>query len=101
MAEASNTEYAAASQTVVNLYRGNVDVTDPSDRNPEARLISIMGWTVLLLHIVGAPPKIDPTAAMLIQQHQPDIVVFGHSHRSAVTQHNGVLYINPGSAGAS
>ena len=83
-----------------NLHcRGNVDVGDPTDHNPKARLIEVLGWTILLLHIVGRPPKIDPTAATLIRQHRPDIVVFGHSHKAAVCQYEGVLYVNPGSAG--
>ena len=79
--------------------RGNVDVEDPTDHNPEARIIRVLGWTILLLHIVGLPPKIDPTAATLIQQHRPQIVVSGHSHKAAMCQHDGLLYINPGSAG--
>lgn len=53
------------------------------------------------MHIVGTPPKIDPAAAKLIKEHAPDIVVFGHSHKACVVWHNGALYVNPGSAGAS
>ncbi len=42
---------------------------------------------------------VDPTAAALIQQLQPDIVVFGHSHKAAAWQAGGVYFINPGAAG--
>jgi len=37
--------------------------------------------------------------AQLIQQLQPDIVVFGHSHKPACWKAGGVIFINPGSAG--
>lgn len=76
-----------------------MDMTDPTDANPEARLLHISGWTILMLHIVGVPAKADPAAATLIQEHAPDIVVFGHSHKVCVVQHDGILYVNPGSAG--
>lgn len=76
-----------------------MDVADPSDTNPECRLIKAFGWKILLLHIVGLPPNTNPDAAKLIQQHRPDIVVFGHSHKACVAEHDGILYLNPGSAG--
>lgn len=81
------------------MCRGNVDVTDPTDANPEARLLHISGWTILMLHILGTPHKANPAAAKLIQEHAPDIVVFGHSHKVCVVQHDGILFVNPGSAG--
>ena len=81
------------------LHRGNVDVADPSDTNPECRLIQALGWSILLLHIVGAPPTTDAVAAKLIHQHRPDIVVFGHSHKACIAMHDGIVYLNPGSAG--
>lgn len=42
---------------------------------------------------------VDAPAAALIQQHQPDLVVCGHSHKAAHWHAEGVHYINPGSAG--
>jgi putative phosphoesterase len=36
---------------------------------------------------------LDPAAAGF------DVVVSGHSHRPSVEQQNGVMYLNPGSAG--
>jgi len=30
---------------------------------------------------------------------RPDVIVFGHSHRPAVEWDDGVLFLNPGSAG--
>lgn len=37
--------------------------------------------------------------AALAKQNKADIVLFGHSHKYAVANHEGMMYINPGSAG--
>lgn len=42
---------------------------------------------------------VDAAAAALIAEHRPDLVVFGHSHKAAHWQADGVHFINPGSAG--
>lgn len=42
---------------------------------------------------------VDGTTAALIAQHQPDLVVCGHSHKAAHWQAGSVHFINPGSAG--
>jgi hypothetical protein len=42
---------------------------------------------------------VDATAAGLIAEHWPDLVVFGHSHKAAHWCADGVHYVNPGSAG--
>ncbi|KAK9805276.1 hypothetical protein WJX72_010460 [[Myrmecia] bisecta] len=80
--------------------RGNVDNGACLTALPESRLVTHQGWRILIVHIVGSPPaKVDKAAAALVEAHQPDIVVFGHSHKFSVTQDAKVLYINPGSAG--
>lgn len=40
-----------------------------------------------------------PEAEALVAQHQPDIVIFGHSHVCGEQHSDGIWYINPGSAG--
>lgn len=77
-----------------------MDATDPSDVNSEACLFYVLGWTILMLHVVEATPKIHPAAAKLVQEHAPDIGNFEHSHQVCTVQHDGILYVNPGSAGA-
>ena len=37
--------------------------------------------------------KLDPAASGF------DVIIFGHSHRPRIATKNGVLYVNPGSAG--
>ena len=85
--------------TEVTYCRGNVDTGAPTDLFPESRVLVLSGWKVLLLHICGMPPKTTTACQELITMHSPDVVVFGHSHKHGICQHNGVLYINPGSAG--
>lgn len=79
--------------------RGNVDTEAPTDLFPELRVFVLAGWKVLLLHVCGMPPKTITACQELVTMHRPDVVVFGHSHKHGVCQHDGVLYINPGSAG--
>lgn len=77
---------------------GNVDDT-PDCTLPEELLLSVNGWRVLVTHIVGMPPRTCKTAAARIREAAPDIVIFGHSHKPGHIEHEGVWYINPGSAG--
>ena len=55
-----------------------------------------------ILRVVSTPAggfAVRTEAEGLINDAQPDIVVFGHSHIAGCERHNGVWYINPGSAG--
>lgn len=59
-----------------------------------------------LLALRGKPPYaavlcpvVAAAATRLLELHQPDIIVFGHSHKASSWQSKGVCYINPGSAG--
>ena len=75
----------------VIAVRGNVDGEWASGL-PERTEIELAGRRVLLLHDV-ARLEIEPRAAGL------DVVVSGHSHRPRIERRDGVLYLNPGSAG--
>ena len=79
--------------------RGNVDEAAPLAVLPEHRLLQLNGWRVLLLHICGLPPKLDPAAEQLVQQQLPDVVVFGHSHKHGAAVEDRCLFVNPGAAG--
>ena len=79
--------------------RGNVDEAAPVAVLPEHRLLQLNGWRVLLLHICGLPPKLDPAAEQLVRQQLPDVVVFGHSHKHGAAVDDRRLFVNPGAAG--
>lgn len=57
------------------------------------------GRRILMQHIVR-PGRPDPNWHRLLQRVQPQIVVYGHTHRASREEHGGVLYLNPGSAGS-
>ena len=76
----------------VTAVRGNNDMADWARRIPETADVTIGGVTCHILHDLGLL-DIDPVAAGI------QVVMSGHSHRPLAKRENGVLYINPGSAG--
>jgi len=75
-----------------HAVRGNNDVGPWAERIPERELIELAGVGIYVLHDLHEL-ELDPTAAGCA------VVVSGHSHRPAISTRDGVLYINPGSAG--
>ncbi len=72
--------------------RGNVDQGAWAASLPLTVSTSVGGARMLVLHDL-ATLALDPAAAGFA------VVVSGHSHRPAIDQRDGVLYLNPGSAG--
>jgi putative phosphoesterase len=58
----------------------------------ETEYVAAGGKNFYLLHNIGLL-DIEPAAAKM------DVVVFGHSHQPLIKSSDGVLYLNPGSAG--
>jgi putative phosphoesterase len=76
----------------VFAVRGNVDTEPWASALPETEIVEAGGATIFVLHDVHAL-DLNPAAAGF------HIVVSGHSHKPDLTERDGVLYINPGSAG--
>tara|TARA_Y100001949_G_scaffold172260_1_gene175967 strand:+ start:4286 stop:4741 length:456 start_codon:yes stop_codon:yes gene_type:complete len=76
----------------LDVIRGNVDSGDWAAAVPEYLDLEIGGLRVYVTHDVKTM-GIDPIA------EQVDVVIAGHSHQPKIEQVNGVLYLNPGSAG--
>jgi putative phosphoesterase len=74
------------------VVRGNIDTQTWALALPDRVVVEALGARIYVLHNLGEL-AIDPAAAGLA------IVVSGHSHRPGRTEREGVLYINPGSAG--
>jgi putative phosphoesterase len=88
------------SAVTVTAVRGNVD-DDPEAMEllPDTAVLHIAGWVLLIVHILESTE-----AAAAMEQHEPDIVISGHSHKWKVetveaTAGRRQLRINPGSAG--
>jgi putative phosphoesterase len=78
----------------VTAIRGNVDTAAWAQSLPEAEVVEVDGLSIYMLHDLGRL-DLKPEAAGI------QVVVYGHSHQPKMEEKNGVLYINPGSAGPS
>jgi len=80
---------------------GNIDGYDIRSRYPEYLVIKIERLKVLMIHIGGYPGKYTKQAKQLIETEKPGLFISGHSHILKVMpdKKNGLLHINPGSAG--
>ena len=76
----------------VTAIRGNIDRSGPCAELPSTEAIELGGH---LFYLVHALPDLDlnPKAAGIAA------VIYGHSHKPSITWKDGVLYVNPGSAG--
>ena len=76
----------------VIAVRGNNDKGLWAEAISEHETVEIAGVSLYLLHILK-DLTIDPKLAGI------QVVISGHSHKPLVEEHNGVLFLNPGSAG--
>jgi putative phosphoesterase len=76
----------------VTAIRGNIDTGDWAKHYPDTEMVRLGERSFYVLHDLGEL-QIDPAACGI------DVVVSGHSHRPRIQTIDGVLYINPGSAG--
>lgn len=76
----------------VTAVRGNVDYDPPLDGLPLTEWIELGGLAIYMIHI-REDLDLDPRSAGL------GMVIYGHSHKPEIVEKNGVLYVNPGSAG--
>jgi uncharacterized protein len=72
--------------------RGNVDNTKRVASFPATQRVEVGELMFYVLHDISQL-DLDPAAAGFA------VVVFGHSHRPSSETRDGVLYLNPGSAG--
>lgn len=76
----------------VTVVRGNVDTGTWAAGIPTTELVEFEGKSIYVIHDIAAL-DVNPKAAGI------HCIVYGHSHRSLIEDQNGILYINPGSAG--
>jgi putative phosphoesterase len=76
----------------VTAIRGNIDFDDWAEAFPETATVTLAGRPIHVLHDV-ARLGFDPGAAGIA------MVIAAHSHRARVETIEGVLFLNPGSAG--
>ncbi|HEY4357955.1 MAG TPA: metallophosphoesterase family protein [Acidobacteriaceae bacterium] len=76
----------------VTAIRGNIDVHGPCAHLPATDTFELNGHFLHMLHSID-DLDLKPEAAGI------GVMLYGHSHKPSVTTRNGVLYLNPGSAG--
>jgi putative phosphoesterase len=76
----------------VTAIRGNIDTADWAKHYPDTQAVQLGGRSFYVLHDLQEL-QIDPAVCGI------DVVVSGHSHRPRIQTIDGVLYLNPGSAG--
>ena len=72
--------------------KGNVDTQGWANALPERELLVLAGRSIYVLHDIR-DLDFDPAKQGIA------MVIAGHSHRPMVETANGVLFLNPGSAG--
>jgi hypothetical protein len=89
-------EVIPALERIAPVYaiRGNVDRDGESARFPGTLAVEVGGLWLWVLHDCNAL-DLDPATAGFAA------VISGHSHRALEEWKDGVLYLNPGSAGPS
>ena len=82
---------------------GNIDDTVTRAEYSEYELFNCEDVKVLIIHIGGYPGRYSSKARQLIDLHQPQLFISGHSHILKVIpdKQKNLLHINPGSAGNS
>jgi putative phosphoesterase len=83
---------ALAELAPLTAVRGNNDHGAWAERLPATALVPLGGILLYAIHDL-AEIDLDPPAAGVA------VVVSGHSHIPVVQQRDGVVYVNPGSAG--
>jgi len=76
----------------VTAIRGNIDTSGPCADLPPIEIVELDGRLFYMLHSIR-DLDIHPKAADV------SVVVSGHSHKPSIEHRDGVLYLNPGSAG--
>jgi putative phosphoesterase len=74
----------------LTVIRGNIDIW--ARDLPDTDVLEVEGRHLYILHDINEL-DLDPQAAGF------DVVISGHSHKPDIRKKEGVLYLNPGSAG--
>jgi putative phosphoesterase len=76
----------------VEAVRGNNDIADWATDIPEYRTVTVEGVNIYVIHDLQELERAPVP-------HDAQVIVSGHSHRPAISERGGMLFVNPGSAG--
>jgi len=80
----------------VTAVYGNVDTFPLVSKLERVRFFSLGKIHFCLTHIISTPKAFS--YELFKMKRVVQVVIFGHTHIAEKTEHNGVLFVNPGSA---
>lgn len=83
----------------VRAVRGNNDAGGALGALPETAVVEVGELRALLVHIAVARGRLLPAVRDAASRRSAQLVVCGHSHQPLASMQEGVLLVNPGSAG--
>lgn len=78
----------------LTVVRGNNDTQDWARRLPLSAWLVESQQRIVVLHELAQLQALTDS-----MQPRPDVVITGHSHQPSIGRRDGVLFLNPGSAG--
>ncbi|MEM1215633.1 MAG: metallophosphoesterase family protein [Bacteroidota bacterium] len=93
-------EELAAFKPLRAVY-GNIDEPALRQRFPEDLFFESAGLSVFMTHIGGYPGRYKTRVRRLLDEHQPQLYICGHSHILKIMPDakRGLLHVNPGACG--
>lgn len=83
----------------VTAISGNIDEGNLPPGFEAEKEICLHGIRIFMIHSLGRPGQLPPSVRKRVEQANPHVVIFGHSHKPLLECVGGILYFNPGSAG--
>ena len=80
---------------------GNIDGNEIRSESNRFEFFKIDDLKILLTHISGKTPKYNKETLIKIKEHNPDLLIAGHSHilKIQYDKINKLIFLNPGAAG--
>ena len=80
---------------------GNIDGNEIRSESNKFEFLKLNDLKILLTHISGKNPKYNKETLIKIKEHNPDLLIAGHSHilKIQYDKINKLMSLNPGAAG--
>lgn len=80
---------------------GNIDGNEIRSESNKFEFFKLNDLKILLTHISGKTPKYNKETLIKIKEHDPDLLIAGHSHVLKIQYDNinKLIFLNPGAAG--
>ena len=80
---------------------GNIDGNEIRSESNKFEFFKLNDLKILLTHITGKTPKYNKETLIKIKEHNPDLLIAGHSHilKIQYDKVNKLIFLNPGAAG--